>query len=151
MGVSISKMKKEDVAILYEIALRSFQPDYEKYGVYPPLLNTEKQGFLPPYILGKIILVDNNIIGGAFVLAIGKKAELGSIFIEPNFQHKGYGKQAMLMIEELYPKVKKWKLDVLEDKYELHKFYEALGYIKVGEMKDKKSGLCGFKYEKIIK
>jgi len=37
--LSIRKMQKNDIRILYDIALRSFQPDYEKYGVYPPLIN----------------------------------------------------------------------------------------------------------------
>jgi len=148
--VCIQKMKKSDVGRLYAIALRAFQPDYEQYRVYPPLINTKRKRFLPPTLFGKIILVDNHIIGGAFVLAIGKKGELGSIFIDPIYQHKGYGTQAMRMIEELHPKVKRWKLDVLEDKKALHRFYEALGYIRTGTMKDKKSGLCGIQYEKNI-
>ena len=37
--LSIRKMHKSDIEVLYGIALRSFQPDYEKYGVYPPLIN----------------------------------------------------------------------------------------------------------------
>jgi len=144
----IRKMKKKEIEILYNIALRSFQRDYEKYGVYPPLLNIEKKKFLPPRIFGKTILIGNTIIGGAFVVGIGKKGEIGSIFIDPKEQNKGYGKQVMLKIEDLYPKVKRWKLDVLEDNYELHKFYESLGYINVGTMKDKKSEITGFIYEK---
>ena len=151
MDISIRKMKKEDVSILYDIALETFKPDYEKYGVYPPLLIIEKKKFFPPRIFGKTILLNDAIIGGAFVVGIGKKGEIGAIFLESSQQHKGYGKQVMLMIEELYPKVKKWKLDTPAESYELHKFYEVLGYIKVGEMKDKKSDMTGFKYEKTIR
>lgn len=147
--VSIKKMQKDDVEVLYDIALRSFQPDYEKYGVYPPLINLKRKRFLPPLIFGKTILADDMIIGGAFVAGLGKKGEIGSIFIDPLQQHKGYGKQAMLIIEEIYTDVKKWKLEVLADKYELHTFYESLGYVKTGEMKDKKSGVSGFIYEKL--
>jgi len=64
---------------------------------------------------------------------------MGAIFLDPNEQHKGYGKQIMLSIEKLYPKVKRWKLETLADSYGLHKFYESLGYVKVGERKDKKA------------
>jgi len=149
--VSIRKMKKDDVEILYGIALRSFQPDYEKYGLYPPVINLKRKKFLPPLIFGKTILVDDIIIGGAFVIGLGKKGEIGSIFIDTLPQHKGYGKQAMLMIETLYPRVKRWKLDVLAENYHLHGFYESLGYKKTGEMRDKASGLNGFAYEKIIR
>lgn len=35
--LSIRKMKKEDICVLYDIALRSFQADFERYGSYPPL------------------------------------------------------------------------------------------------------------------
>jgi len=148
--VFIRKMQKDDVGILYDIALRSFQPDYEKYGVYPPVINLKRKRFLPPLIFGKTILADDTIIGGAFVTGFGKKGEIGSIFIDTLQQHKGYGKQAMLMIEELYPNVKRWKLDVLAENYHLHGFYESLGYKRIGEMTDKTSGLNGFVYEKII-
>ena len=79
--VSIRKMQKEDVETLYNIALRSFQPDYEKYGVYPPLINLKSKKFLPPIIFGKSILKDDNtIVGGAFVTGLGKKGEIGAIF-----------------------------------------------------------------------
>ena len=49
---------------------------------------------------------------------------------------------ALLMIEKLYPKVKRWKLDTLAENYGLHRFYESLGYIKTGEMEDKKKNSC---------
>ena len=56
----------------------------------------------------------------------------------------------MLMIEKLYPRIKKWKLDVLAENYHLHGFYETLGYKRIGEMTDKTSGLNGFVYEKSL-
>lgn len=101
--LSIRKMKKDDIGILYDIALRSFQPDYEKYGVYPPLINLKQKRFLPPLMFGITILADDIIIGGAFVTGLGKKGEIGAVFIDTSQQHKGYGKQAMLRIEEMYP------------------------------------------------
>jgi len=103
--LSIRKMQKGEVNALYEIALRAFQPDYEKYGVYPPLINSKRKKFLPPLMFGKTILADGVIIGGTFVVGFGKKGEIGAIFLDPLHQHKGYGKQAMLLIEEMYPKV----------------------------------------------
>ena len=48
----------------------------------------------------------------------------------------------------MYTKVKKWKLETPAESYGLHKFYESLGYVKVGEMNDR--GMRGFKYEKTI-
>lgn len=148
--MEIRKMKKSDIEILYNIAMKSFEIDFEKYGVYPPLINTTKKKFLPPILFGKTIIIEDKIIGGAFVVAIGKKGEIGAIFIEPSYQKRGLGKQLMLEIEKQYPKVKKWKLETPAESVGLHRFYESLGYVKVGEMKDNKSGMVGFKYEKEI-
>ena len=148
--MSIRKMNKSDVETLFDIALRSFQVDYEKYGVYPPLIKIKQNKFLPPLMFGRVILVDDRTIGGAFVLALGSKGELGAIFLDPQEQHKGYGKQAMLLIEHAYPKVRKWKLETPSDSYGLHRFYEELGYIKARERVDKKSGMRGFIYEKTV-
>jgi len=142
-------MHKEDIKILFNMAMLSFQRDYEKYGVYPPLLNMKRKCFQPPRMFGKTILADGKIIGGAFVMTFSRKGELGAIFLDPHQQHKGYGKQAILMIEEMCPKVKRWKLETPGENFGLHKFYESLGYVKVGERKDKKSGILAFKYEKI--
>ena len=151
MLLSIRKMQKKDVEILFNIALLSFQPDYNKYGVYPPLIRFKQKKFLPPRIFGKAILADDVIIGGVFVMTFGPKGQIGSIFLDPQQQHKGYGKQAMLLIETLYPKVNRWKLDTLAENCGLHRFYESLGYVKIREMEDKKNSLKGFVYEKIIK
>lgn len=148
---TIRKMKKEDMKVLYDIALRSFQTDFEKYGVYPPLINLQRNRFLPPRIFGKTILTNDTIIGGVFVVGFGKKGEIGAIFLDPSYQHQGYGRKVMLMLEELYPKVQRWKLDTPAENYELHRFYESLGYVKTGELIDKKSGMRGFKYEKTMK
>ena len=148
--VSVRRMHKNDMATLYDIALRSFQSDYEKYGVYPPLINLKRKRFLPPRIFGKTILADNAIIGGAFVAGFGRKGEIGAIFIDPCEQHKGYGKHVMLIIEEMYPSVTQWKLETLAESYALHRFYESLGYVKTGERKDEKSGMVGFIYEKTL-
>ena len=146
--LSIRKMQKSDVGLLFNIALLAFKPDSEKYGMYPPLMRLNKKEFLPSQKFGKIILYDGEIIGGVFVMAFGKKGILGSIFLDPQQQGKGYGRQAMLMIEKMYPKVRRWKLDTPSESHGLHKFYKSLGYIKTGEMED--SGMKGFIFEKTI-
>ena len=48
--IMIRKMSKEDVPILYKMALRAFASDYDQFGVYPPMINTKKKRFLPPRI-----------------------------------------------------------------------------------------------------
>lgn len=146
--ISLRKMTKQDVPVLYEMALRAFQPDHEKYGVYPPLLKTKRKQFLPPLLFGQTILLDETIIGGTFVVGLGKKGEIGAIFLDPAYQGQGYGRQAMSAIEAQYPKVKTWKLETPGESLGLRRFYEDLGFQKTSEMKDPKSGMVGFVYEK---
>lgn len=55
------------------------------------------------------------------------------------------------MIEKACPKIQKWRLDTPAENYELHRFYESLGYVKKGEGKDRKSSIAIFRYEKTIK
>ncbi len=134
--------------MLFGITLRAFQPDYEKYGVYPPLIKLKSRSFLPPRMFGKTIFDNGQIIGGAFVLGLGKKGEIGAVFLEPAHQHRGVGRKVMSMIEDLYPHVRRWRLETPVDNAALHRFYESLGYVKSGEMQDKKSGIRGFMYQK---
>lgn len=56
-------------------------------------------------------------------------------------EKKGYGRQAMLAMEALNPKVKVWKLDTPGESDHLHRFYESLGYVKTGVWKDSKRGM----------
>ncbi len=149
--ITVRKMSKSDTATLYEAALRAFAPDYERFGLYPPMINIKKKRFLPPRIFGKTILADDTIIGGAFAVGFGKKGEIGTIFIDPAYQHQDYGKQAMLIIEKAYPKVQKWRLATPAANDGLHRFYESLGYVKSGEGKDGKSGIAVFRYEKAVR
>jgi len=92
-------------------------------------------------MFGKVILKDDVAIGGAFVLGIWKMGEIGAIFIAPIHQKKGYGRQAMLAIEKLYPKVTRWKLDTPSENNHLHRFYESLGYERTGEQHTRRRGI----------
>ena len=56
----------------------------------------------------------------------------------------------MLAIEKCYPKVKTWQLETPGESYELHRFYESLGYVKTGEVRHPGSGMTGFIYEKTL-
>ncbi|MBV7390626.1 GNAT family N-acetyltransferase [Enterococcus alishanensis] len=149
--ITFRKMKKTDVPKLYEMALRAFQSDFEKYGIYPPLLHLKKKNFQPPLLFGKVILADGNEIGGVFVIVLGKKAELATIFIDPKYQHQGYGKEILSALEAAHPHVKKWTLETVSENFQLHRFYESLGYHKVGEKKDPRSDVITYLYEKKIK
>ncbi len=41
--VTVRKMLKRDIPILYEAALCAFAPDYEQFGVYLLMINLKKK------------------------------------------------------------------------------------------------------------
>ena len=149
--ITLKKMKKSQRPSLYHIALEAFQKEYETYGVYPPLLNTKNQTLTPPTCFGKVIYLDGKVIGGVFATGLFKKGIIGAIFIHPDYQYQGYGKQAMIEIEKAYPKVKSWQVETPAESLANHCFYENLGYVKTQEIIDEQSGMKGFVFEKIVK
>lgn len=143
-------MQKSDVDRLYAIALAAFKPAYDEYGLYPAIMNVHRQKFVAPLFLGVTFLIRGKIVGGAFVVAYGKTGEIGSIFIDPDRQKKGLGKEAMLLIETMYPKVNKWEVEVPSENLVLQSLCESLGYIKTQTKVDSKSGLSSYKYIKSV-
>lgn len=80
------------------------------------------------------IYCDDKIIGGA---DIRRRSEnhyrLNRIYIDPSFQNKGLGYQAILLIEKNYKDAKIWDLDTPQYSYGNQHLYEKLGYKKVSE------------------
>jgi GNAT superfamily N-acetyltransferase len=60
---------------------------------------------------------------------------LCAMFIAPEFQNQGIGTQAMGLLEEVRPAAQKWSLSTVYSSYRSHRFYERLGYVKIGETK----------------
>lgn len=71
-NIYIREMTKNYISMLFDIALSAFQPDFKKYGKYPPLLKHKTKGFLPPLMFGKTILNDETVIGGAYAVELAK-------------------------------------------------------------------------------
>ena len=149
--LEIRKMTKRDEQLLFNIALRAFSADAEKYGSYPPLLDLLKKRFSLPLLFGHVLLVEGTIIGGLFALPFIGKGELGAIFLDPAYWGKDYGGQALKALEELYPKVREWRLKTPAESPALHRFYEKHGYKEVARKTDRTSGIGCIVYEKTIK
>lgn len=90
------------------------------------------------------IVLDGEIIGGIIVFAEKDGIyNLGRIFINPTYQNKGYGRNAMEYIEKQFSDAKKWWLGTPKWSIRNHYFYEKCGYVRVGE-----EGEDGYLYEK---
>lgn len=84
------------------------------------------------------LIVDEQIIGG--VILFHDKNEknvmyLGRIFIDIKLHRKGYGMQAMKLIEQHFVNIDTWRLETPEWNIRTNQFYKKLGY-KEMEIRD---------------
>lgn len=144
---------ESDAKILREIAIKAFQDDYNTYGSMPPEIDTI--GWHKSNIKSGMyykIIYENKIVGGIKLFDLKNlHFRLGAIFIEPDYQNKKIGTEAIKFIEREYPNVKKWSLDTPYKSYRNHYLYEKLGYKKVAEeYPEQNKEFCLYIYEKHI-
>ena len=60
------------------------------------------------------------------------KMYLGRIFLSPQYHRKGYGLEAMRLLEQSFPDIQKWCLDTPIWNERTNQFYLKLGYIETG-------------------
>lgn len=151
--VILKQAIEQDAEILRDIALKAFQDDYMIYGSMPPEIDTISwhKSNIKDGMYYKIIFEDK-IVGGIKLFNLGNlHFRLGSIFIEPNYQNKKIGTEAIRHIESEHSNVKKWSLDTPYKSYRNHYLYEKLGYEKVGEeYPEEGKNFCLYIYEKQI-
>jgi GNAT superfamily N-acetyltransferase len=98
---------------------------------------------------------------GAFIVFIGEKDgslgnnTLGTIFVDPEWQDRGIGSQAVQYILATFPG-KRWVLGTPEWATRNHHFYEKNGFIKIREVWDpeldkEKGGAYSYIYERVTK
>jgi GNAT superfamily N-acetyltransferase len=79
------------------------------------------------------ILADGQIVGGIVVANIvGAHYHLGTLYIHPDYHHRGIGGAALKFIESVYP-ARRWTLNTPDYATRNHRFYEKHGYVKTGE------------------
>ncbi|MHB8064529.1 MAG: GNAT family N-acetyltransferase [Ruminiclostridium sp.] len=127
--------EETDAKELRDIVLRAFNDDYVLYGSIPPHFDSIEfhRSNIKSGMYYKITYENKNI-GGIKLFDLGDgHFNLGTIYIDPDYQNMKIGTKAIKFIEELYPNVKKWSLDTPYKSFRNHYLYEKLGYVKVGE------------------
>ena len=97
------------------------------------------------------IYFENTLIGGLFYY---KKEEasyhLVRIFILPEYQNRGIGREVFRMLDEMVADACKWELDTPGWAIRNHHFYESLGYKKVKEEYLENDGFSLYFYERCV-
>lgn len=135
----LEKAKQENVKEIVEISKRAFNSDILVGGTEndgPPDFDSVEwhEKMLKENHLFQAT-VENVIVGGAILFLDEKKTNLfiGRIYIDDKYHRKGYGKELMSGIENMYPTVKTVNLDTPAWNIRTNSFYKELGYLKEKE------------------
>jgi GNAT superfamily N-acetyltransferase len=129
----------EDADLLTEIQKRAFDDDSQRFAGRPAggPPGYDSVGWTLWAMKAGIyfrILAGNRVVGGLILFDMHKRHfNLGRIFVDPGWQNRGIGAQAVRFVEKAFPYVTRWSLDTPEWAVRNHHFYEKLGYVKVGE------------------
>lgn len=88
-----------------------------------------KDGYSAYY---KILLGDGHIVGGLFAVA---RPDLGTgewrcegIYVDPDYQNRGIGQEAIRAMYRLHADAIRWSLDTPDYAVGTHRFYERMGF-----------------------
>jgi len=94
------------------------------------------QGMLRRTMVFRLVCL-GEVVGGAIVLPKGPCwCELGRVWLTPKLHGRGFGKQAMSLLEAEFPLVNRWTLDTPLWNSRTRRFYGALGYQEVRQDKE---------------
>lgn len=95
------------------------------------------------------ILADGQAAGLVCVKRLENGLSVSPICLLPECQGKGWGHQAMTLLERQYPDCRRWGLATILEEPGLCRFYESQGYVRNGWENEIQPGMTVIGYEKI--
>lgn len=153
--ISLMKAEYDDCPLIHSIQVKSFVGLLQKYNDYESNPAAEsidriRQRFQQPFTDYYLICCGDVTVGMLRVCNFGVNCRLSPICILPEYQGRGYAKQAVHAMEKLYPAAKLWQLDTIMQEKHLCRLYENLGYQKTGKTESLKEGMDLVFYEKYM-
>jgi GNAT superfamily N-acetyltransferase len=134
--IELRLANEQDAEMLADISRRAFHTDVDRG-------NTEGPGGPPGYddpawqrrMMAACdyyaILQDGELIGGIIAYATAPcEYEMGRIYIAPEWQGQGLGKQAMALLWPLFPEARVWRLDTPTWNVRTRRFYAGQGFVE---------------------
>ncbi len=133
--VRIERALETDAEALTQIQIEAYAGEVELYGAgpegYDSLEVTLRRIRYRNYYK---IIYNNKIAGGIFIYYPGGRTGiLDGIFIKREYQGKGIAVKAVELVEKEFSQVEIWSVETPHKSYSNHRFYEKLGFVKVGE------------------
>lgn len=138
-SIRFAPASKEDAADLAQAQARTFDEDCALYAGQDVRQLRENSSYSWEAQMMRRghcykILSGSRIIGGFVVLRLGPgRYEVGRIWVEPEHQNRGIGTLAMQFIEDTFP-ARRWTTDTPAWAVRSQRFYEKMGYRKMGEV-----------------
>jgi len=99
------------------------------------------------------IMLGKVLVGGVIVAADAEKYHMENfwrIFIEPMYQDRGIGEEAMRQIYRLHPNVRRWRLGTPEFHAKNRHFYERMGFTYLETWKPEHTWFRSVEYENVL-
>ena len=134
----VCKVSGEEIIAVTNISKRAFEsdrkPDCDDVSGPPNYDSITWHAKMAAKNVLYAIKEENQIVGGFLVFKDyrnSSKMYLGRIFIDPDYHRRGYGRQAMTMIEGMFPTIKIWKLETPLWNERTNAFYRNIGYVEI--------------------
>jgi len=141
----IEKAHLHDATVLTRVATRAFKNDNrfkpsEADMNGPPgndQVQTHEKRIKSVYYY-KVSLQDR-IIGGCFLKSVTEDHyAIHGIFIDPDFQNRGYGQKLLEFVLHRHAEIRKWSLETPDYSARNRHFYEKMGFRKTGRSEIRK-------------
>ena len=140
MSVTLTKVTREDLELVWKMQIDAFSELLEKYQDYDLSPAAEKidkiiARFEQPWTRYYFIEAEGKDVGAIRVVdkQDGSRKRISPLWIMKEFRGKGYAQDAIRAVEDLYGK-DNWCLDtILQEKGNLH-LYEKMGYKRTGRI-----------------
>jgi GNAT superfamily N-acetyltransferase len=156
MRIQLEKASIKDAADIHRLQVKSFLPLLQKYRDYETNPANEEIGRVidrleQPATTYYFIMLDAIRIGAVRVVyqKETKRAKISPIFIIPEYQGKGFGQEAMVIVESTID-AEIWELNtILQEVGNCH-LYEKMGYRRTGSTREINEKMTIVSYEKRI-
>jgi GNAT superfamily N-acetyltransferase len=135
--VNLRRFESRDAGLLAKISKRAFENDVQfgapARGGPPGYDAPEWQAQVAREATAYYVIEhQGDVVGGMIVFGSSGDYWLGRMFVDPTAQNQGIGARAIDLLEGEFPEAKRWALETPQWNTRNHRFYEKLGYARVG-------------------
>ena len=155
MRISLKKASIRDAEAIHRLQVESFLPLLRKYRDYdtnPANEDVERviDRLKQPHTTYYFIMLDGVRIGVIRIIYDDevRRARISPMFIIPEHQGKGYGQDAMTLVEDVVD-AERWELETILQEEGNCYFYEKMGYRRTGVTRELNDRMTIVSFQKL--